>query len=43
MLGIGDRHVSNLMLDEKTGEMIPIDFGIAFDAVRALPTILSPN
>ena len=35
ILGIGDRHVSNLLLDTATGDIIHIDFGIAFDAVRA--------
>lgn len=44
ILGIGDRHVSNLMLDENSGEMVPIDFGIAFDAVRthafAMPRLM---
>jgi serine-protein kinase ATM len=33
VLGIGDRHVSNILLDNITGEIIHIDFGIAFDQV----------
>ena len=36
MLGIGDRHVSNLMLDRVTGDLIGIDFGIAFESGRLL-------
>lgn len=30
ILGIGDRHLSNWMIDLKTGKAIGIDFGIAF-------------
>ena len=33
VLGIGDRHLSNTLLDKVKGEMVPIDFGVAFDAV----------
>jgi hypothetical protein len=33
VLGIGDRHISNILLDNITGEIIHIDFGIAFDQV----------
>lgn len=33
VLGLGDRHVSNIMIDCHTGELVPIDFGIMFDAV----------
>ena len=33
VLGIGDRHASNILLDNVTGEIIHIDFGIAFDQV----------
>jgi ataxia telangiectasia mutated family protein len=35
VLGLGDRHVSNILLDKITGEVVPIDLGIAFDAVSA--------
>lgn len=31
VLGIGDRHLNNIMVDEKTGEVVHIDFGVAFD------------
>lgn len=30
LLGIGDRHLSNILIDTKTGRLIGIDFGIAF-------------
>lgn len=33
ILGIGDRHLSNLLLDVVQGELVPIDFGYAFDGV----------
>lgn len=37
ILGLGDRHISNILLDLKTGEVVHIDLGIAFDQGRALP------
>ncbi|XP_067946103.1 serine-protein kinase ATM-like isoform X2 [Watersipora subatra] len=37
VLGIGDRHTNNMLLDEKTGELIHIDFGVAFDRGKVLP------
>ena len=37
VLGLGDRHCGNVMLDEKTGEIVHIDLGIAFEAGRILP------
>ena len=30
VLGIGDRHLSNFLINEQTGAMIGIDFGHAF-------------
>ena len=30
VLGIGDRHLSNFMIDTRTGKMVGIDFGHAF-------------
>lgn len=33
ILGIGDRHLSNVMIDSNSGEIVQIDFGIVFGAV----------
>ncbi|XP_031619505.1 serine/threonine-protein kinase ATM [Contarinia nasturtii] len=38
ILGIGDRHVSNILIDKTTAELIHIDFGIAFEQGKCLPT-----
>lgn len=38
ILGIGDRHISNILIDVKTAELIHIDFGIAFEQGKCLPT-----
>jgi hypothetical protein len=32
-VGLGDRHGSNIMINTKTGEILHIDLGIAFDQV----------
>lgn len=37
VLGLGDRHTQNVLLDEKSGEVIHIDLGVAFEAGRVLP------
>ncbi|KAJ6518821.1 hypothetical protein C8R45DRAFT_1116532, partial [Mycena sanguinolenta] len=37
VLGLGDRHSSNILLDTKTGEVVHIDLGIAFDQGKLLP------
>ncbi|CAK3858781.1 serine threonine- kinase tel1 [Lecanosticta acicola] len=37
VLGLGDRHNSNIMLDTATGEVVHIDLGVAFEAGRILP------
>lgn len=37
VLGIGDRHAHNLLLDQKSGEIVHIDLGIAFEMGRILP------
>ncbi|PPQ98246.1 hypothetical protein CVT26_003417 [Gymnopilus dilepis] len=34
VLGLGDRHTSNILLDNVTGEVVHIDLGIAFDQYR---------
>ncbi len=31
VLGLGDRHPSNLMLDRKSGKVLHIDFGDCFE------------
>lgn len=33
VLGLGDRHISNILLDTASGEVVHIDLGIAFDQV----------
>lgn len=33
VLGLGDRHLSNILMDNDTGEVIHIDLGIAFEQV----------
>lgn len=37
VLGLGDRHGHNILLDENTGEVIHIDLGVAFEQGRVLP------
>ena len=37
VLGLGDRHCHNILLDEKTGEIVHIDLGVSFEAGRVLP------
>jgi ataxia telangiectasia mutated family protein len=37
VLGLGDRHGHNILLDNKTGEVVHIDLGVAFEAGRILP------
>ncbi|KAF2489805.1 hypothetical protein BU16DRAFT_566907 [Lophium mytilinum] len=37
VLGLGDRHCHNILLDEQSGEVVHIDLGIAFEAGRVLP------
>jgi serine-protein kinase ATM len=34
VLGLGDRHAHNILLDEKTGEVVHIDLGVAFEQVK---------
>ena len=39
LLGVGDRHLDNLLLDKCSGAVVPIDFGHAFgSATQLLPT-----
>lgn len=37
-MGIGDRHVNNILLDMSTAEVIHIDFGIALERGKLLLT-----
>lgn len=37
VLGLGDRHGHNILLDKKTGEVVHIDLGVAFESGRILP------
>lgn len=37
ILGLGDRHLSNILIDEQTAEVVHIDFGIAFEQGKVLP------
>ncbi len=36
IVGLGDRHPNNLLMDLGSGEMIHIDFGVCFDAGKQL-------
>ncbi|KAG1746583.1 uncharacterized protein EDB91DRAFT_1345361 [Suillus paluster] len=36
ILGLGDRHVSNILIDNGSGEVVHIDLGIAFDQGKLL-------
>ncbi|XP_014671561.1 PREDICTED: serine-protein kinase ATM-like [Priapulus caudatus] len=38
ILGLGDRHVQNILVDRNTAELVHIDLGIAFEQGRILPT-----
>lgn len=37
VLGLGDRHGHNILLDSATGEVVHIDLGVAFEMGRVLP------
>lgn len=37
ILGLGDRHSNNILLDNRTGEPIHIDLGVSFDQGKRLP------
>ncbi|KAI5119125.1 hypothetical protein M0805_005731 [Coniferiporia weirii] len=37
VLGLGDRHISNILLDTVSGEVVHIDLGIAFEQGKLLP------
>jgi ataxia telangiectasia mutated family protein len=37
VIGLGDRHLHNILLDYVTGEVVHIDLGVCFEAGRVLP------
>jgi ataxia telangiectasia mutated family protein len=37
VLGLGDRHGHNILLDQQTGEAVHIDLGVSFEQGRVLP------
>ncbi|OJD31209.1 serine threonine-protein kinase tel1 [Diplodia corticola] len=37
VLGLGDRHCHNILLDQQSGDTVHIDLGVAFEAGRVLP------
>jgi ataxia telangiectasia mutated family protein len=37
VIGLGDRHGHNILLDTKSGEVVHIDLGVAFEMGRVLP------
>jgi ataxia telangiectasia mutated family protein len=37
IIGLGDRHCSNILIDEMTGEIVHIDLGVSFEAGKVLP------
>jgi ataxia telangiectasia mutated family protein len=43
ILGLGDRHTSNILLDSSTGEVVHIDLGIAFEQVVLPPLPSRPR
>ncbi|KAM3964649.1 serine/threonine-protein kinase tefu [Aphomia sociella] len=38
IMGLGDRHVQNILIDKKSAEVVHIDFGYAFDQGKILRT-----
>eukprot|EP00043_Microstomoeca_roanoka_P019528 m.221775 g.221775 ORF g.221775 m.221775 type:complete len:3224 (+) comp17013_c0_seq1:75-9746(+) len=38
IIGLGDRHPNNILIDTKTAELVHIDLGVAFEQGRLLPT-----
>jgi ataxia telangiectasia mutated family protein len=38
ILGLGDRHMMNILIDTRTAELVHIDLGVAFEQGKMLPT-----
>ncbi|XP_023669570.2 serine-protein kinase ATM [Paramormyrops kingsleyae] len=38
IVGLGDRHIQNILIDEETAELVHIDLGVAFEQGKVLPT-----
>ncbi|XP_077397669.1 serine-protein kinase ATM isoform X3 [Festucalex cinctus] len=38
IVGLGDRHIQNILIDEQTAELVHIDLGVAFEQGKILPT-----
>ena len=43
ILGLGDRHPSNLMLDRVSGRVVHIDFGDCFEITKQVPFTRLPS
>jgi ataxia telangiectasia mutated family protein len=42
ILGLGDRHTSNILIESSTGEVVHIDLGIAFEQVIFFALLSQP-
>ncbi|RVE69384.1 hypothetical protein OJAV_G00077180 [Oryzias javanicus] len=38
IVGLGDKHIQNILIDEQTAELVHIDLGVAFEQGMILPT-----
>lgn len=38
ILGLGDRHIQNILINEQSAELVHIDLGVAFEQGKILPT-----
>ena len=37
LMGLGDRHLDNILMDSRTAELVHIDYNIVFERGRKLP------
>lgn len=37
LMGLGDRHLDNILMDSRTAEVVHIDYNIVFERGRKLP------